>query len=322
VVVLECADEHDEARSVVDAVMALDPGLHRRRTGIAVLARTHAHLALLRDRLTDAGVPVRTDQLPPAMHDLVAATARLDAPRLREWAHDALDGDDAAARRVAEAVIDYLREHPSGDGTGWRTWVTTTAPFGGGTDGIDLLTFHGAKGREWHAVVVTGVETGSVPHRSATTNTERAEERRLLYVALTRATDRLVVTWAARRGGYERRRSPYLDDLVVEVDEIAPPPAPAAPRDRTVDDRLERLHTWRAHAARAAGVLPDHLLDDDQLRILARRPPVDARGLAEATGIGAITATRLLPGILASLSSTGDQAGSTATGATSTTTGA
>ena len=62
-----------------------------------------------------------------------------------------------------------------------------------------MLTFHGAKGREWHTVLLVGCETSLVPHRSATTNAARAEEARLLYVAVTRATDELIVNWARRR---------------------------------------------------------------------------------------------------------------------------
>ena len=54
----------------------------------------------------------------------------------------------------------------------------------GSSTGVELLTFHAAKGREWHTVVVTGVETGLVPHRSATTVDAKAEEARLLHVAM------------------------------------------------------------------------------------------------------------------------------------------
>ena len=113
--------------------------------------------------------------------------------RLRSWAHDLLDGlhpdgDRAVLTpeqlRVAESVLDFLREQPLGDGVAYRSWVSTTDPFDLRDDrGVELLTFHGSKGREWHTVFVTGVETGLVPIRSATTGAQRAEEARLLYVA-------------------------------------------------------------------------------------------------------------------------------------------
>ena len=59
--------------------------------------------------------------------------------------------------RVAESVLDFLREQPLGDGVAYRSWVSTTDPFDLRDDrGVELLTFHGAKGREWHTVFVTG----------------------------------------------------------------------------------------------------------------------------------------------------------------------
>ena len=83
--------------------------------------------------------------------------------------------------RVAESVLDFLREQPLGDGVAYRSWVSTTDPFDLRDDrGVELLTFHGSKGREWHTVFVTGVETGLVPIRSATTAAQRGEEARLL----------------------------------------------------------------------------------------------------------------------------------------------
>ncbi|MCU0260417.1 MAG: ATP-dependent helicase [Ilumatobacteraceae bacterium] len=300
--VVACTDEHHEAATVVEIVLAADPSLLRRRRGLAVLARTHAQLAELRGQLVEAGVSIRSDVLPPPLRAAVGEAARCDAAHLRAWANDALD-HDGPHRLVAEAVLDFLREHPAGDGAGFRTWVATTAPFGGDDlEGIELLTFHGAKGREWHSVVVTGVETGLVPHRTATTIGEQAEERRLLYVALTRATDELTVTWASRRGGYQRRRSPFLEGLALpEPPPAVAPPLPTARRDRTRADRLDRLRAWRAHAARAAAVLPEHLLSDDQLRHLVDDPPGTAEELAATTGVGVLTARRLLPGLLAAL---------------------
>ncbi len=108
-----------------------------------------------------------------------------------------------AERRVATALLDFLRDQPRGDGAEFRSWIATTNPFDDrSTNGVDLLTFHASKGREWHTVFVTGLEASLMPHKSATTAADKAEEARLLYVAITRATDALVLTRAARRGGY------------------------------------------------------------------------------------------------------------------------
>ena len=83
---------------------------------------------------------------------------------------------------------------------------------------VELATFHRAKGLEWDAVSVVGLEEGFVPIIHAATPTAVAEERRLLYVALTRAARTLECSWARSRtmaGGraMERRPSPWLDDL-------------------------------------------------------------------------------------------------------------
>ena len=81
-----------------------------------------------------------------------------------------------------------------------------------------MATFHRAKGLEWEAVSVVGLEEGFVPIIHATTSESLAEERRLLYVALTRAARVLECSWARRRTmgsgrAMDRRPSAWLDEL-------------------------------------------------------------------------------------------------------------
>jgi DNA helicase-2/ATP-dependent DNA helicase PcrA len=193
-------------------------------------------------------------------------------------------------------VLDFLREQPLADGATFRAWVATTNPFDdASTDGVDLLSFHAAKGREWHTVVVSGVESSLVPHKSAGTVQAKAEEGRLLYVALTRATDRLLVTHAARRGGYARSVSPFVADLDLEAPTPAPPPARVRAK---VDPLATSLRAWRDESARRLGILPPQLCSDRDLASIARERPQSAEELAAATSFGTITAERLAPQIL------------------------
>ncbi len=75
-------------------------------------------------------------------------------------------------------------------------------------DGVTVATLHAAKGLEWPVVFVIGCAEGSLPIVYADTDERIAEERRLFYVGMTRAADRLVVSWALTRTGAGRHREP------------------------------------------------------------------------------------------------------------------
>ncbi|HZB39594.1 MAG TPA: ATP-dependent helicase [Ilumatobacter sp.] len=305
------SDEHVEAAAVARTIARLDPSLVR-GSHVAVLARTNAQLQPIARALGTVGVGVReaVHGAGSPLRPVVAQVYRLgDGPQLRTWAQDALESaddsaepDDSPQRVVARVVLDFLRAHPIGDGPAFRAWVDATDPFGESTQGVELLTFHGAKGREWHTVLLVGCETSLVPHRSATTNAARAEEARLLYVAVTRATDVLIVNWAQRRGGYRRRVTPLLEGFVSATAEVVPPPRELVAAPRTERDlALDRLTAWRADAARAAGILPQEVCPDAVLSAIVDHPPADAGGLDALTGMGVLTSRRLFPGIAAAL---------------------
>jgi DNA helicase-2/ATP-dependent DNA helicase PcrA len=89
-------------------------------------------------------------------------------------------------------------------------------------DAPTLLTLHSAKGLEFPVVLITGLEEGLLPHsRSFDEPEEMAEERRLAYVGLTRAKDRLFLTYAFRRSRYGSSEatvpSRFLDDIPDEL---------------------------------------------------------------------------------------------------------
>jgi DNA helicase-2/ATP-dependent DNA helicase PcrA len=325
-------DEDAEARLVAGSIVRLDPNLIR-SGAVAVLARTNAQLSTFGTALGSLGIPVRrsaTASGTPLQVAVRQASMLGSASQLRAWAHDMLDAHDAlltvqaeqviahegvdrrakaqadravdeleAERRVATALLDYLRDQQLGDGAGFRSWVAMTNPFDDrSTDGVDLLTFHASKGREWHAVYVTGVETSLVPHKSATTAATRAEEGRLLYVAATRASDRLTLSWAERRGGYARKPSPFISDLDLSEPEAMPPPSALRRRRAKIDPLLAALQEWRDIAARQADVLPIQLCSDRDLKAIARTKPTTVAELATATSFGAIMAERLSEQIL------------------------
>jgi len=301
-------DADAEAAAVASEVAASDPDLIR-ASRLAVLARTNRQCIVIVAALEQVGVPVMQRRLRPGeLRDALDHVQRLTAHGLRTWAHDTVEaaGDGSVHRdrlRVADAVFAFCRDHPDGDGTALRAWVHTTDPFDVRADaGVEVLTFHAAKGREWFRVWVTGAESGLMPHRGATTVAARHEEARLAYVALTRATDECRISWAERRGGYRRERSRFLDDFVSTGPIAAPPPQNIIDDDRRADagrrtEMLEALHLWRDHAAHRAGILPDAICSVRHLGLLAENRPASADAFGSLTGIGPLTAARLYPSL-------------------------
>ncbi|MEZ5259135.1 MAG: ATP-dependent helicase [Ilumatobacteraceae bacterium] len=254
------------------------PGVHWR--SMAVLARTNQQLEALDAALAQQGIPVASARAADTDDDaevarLLGTARRLpSAEQLVAWGRD-LDevADDApldpaararwlARRRVAAGVQRFVRIVPRGTGGGFAEWFEVS---GGGidqestADAVALLTFHAAKGREWRSVAIAGVEAGLVPHSTARTPEAAAEEIRLLYVAMTRASDHLLVTWAAERNRRPARRSALLDGIVSTSTPFVPAPPPPRVHRTIAAERLPALvvlEAWRGRAARAAGVAP------------------------------------------------------------------
>ncbi|MFI6579997.1 ATP-dependent DNA helicase UvrD2 [Embleya sp. NPDC050493] len=82
-------------------------------------------------------------------------------------------------------------------------------------EGVTLASLHAAKGLEWDAVFLVGLNEGMMPIAYADTPDKIEEERRLLYVGVTRARERLTLSWALARtpGGRPRKASRFLDGL-------------------------------------------------------------------------------------------------------------
>ncbi len=133
--------------------------------------------------------------------------------------------DEARAHR--DALLELGREYLAAVGGAggvaeFSTWLDV-ATSGSTTEaaGVDLVTFHRAKGLEWGLVFVTGLERGLVPISWAVSEAAQAEERRLLHVALSRAEDELHCSWARTRTVGSRRAarepSPWIEVLEHEA---------------------------------------------------------------------------------------------------------
>ena len=233
------ADDNTEASAIAAACWqnhAAGVPWHR----MAVLFRTNAQSSRFETAFTRRGVPFRIgegqrfatrapvrallDQLREAEQNLAG---RPFAHHLADLAADegAVESDEVRTHR--DALLDLGRDYleavgGAGSVTEFATWLdTATGGESSGAHGVDLVTFHRAKGLEWTVVFVTGLERGLVPISWSTTAAAQAEERRLLHVALSRAEDELHCSWAQARSVGVRRAarepSPWLGLLEREA---------------------------------------------------------------------------------------------------------
>ena len=155
---------------------------------------------------------------------------------------------DQAAEQAAAGVTDLGAFVDDLD----RRAAEQHAPVAGG---VTLATMHAAKGLEWDAVFVVGVCEGTLPITYADTPTAIEEERRLLYVGITRARRSLAVSWARARnpgGRATRKPSRFLDPLLPDVRPASSRTAPAAARSSAAASAASRWPPRRRRSAAAA----------------------------------------------------------------------
>ncbi len=354
-------DEPAEANAVAARCRSLiDAGTPAKE--IAVLFRTNAQSEAYEKALTEAAVPYVVQgaerfferaEVRQAMVALRSATrsipgetplpaAVVEALAAVGWAPDAPPAGGAARERweALAALVQLAEEYaatpelvPIGEAASVERPVTLTdfteelarraaqqhVPT---VDGVTLASLHSAKGLEWDAVFLVGLAEGTLPTTYAKTVEQVEEERRLLYVGITRARQWLWLSYAAARspGGRARRPSRFLPQLdrsggteragvspggprrperrrtqivscrICGATLLAGPDrklgrCPTCPSD--IDDELhERLREWRQRVAGAQRVPAYVVFTDATLTALAERRPGRSEELIAIAGIG------------------------------------
>ena len=167
--------------------------------------------------------------------------------------------------------------------------------------GVTLASLHAAKGLEWQVVFLPGLTDGTVPIIYAQTDEAVEEERRLLYVGVTRARERLYLSWSlARSPGGRRTRKPsrFLADLTGRAARGPVSRAARPRRGREHERDPGRRPAVRAAARMAAGVAKDQgvpayvVFSDATLQAIAARRPASRSELAGVPGVGAVKLDR------------------------------
>ena len=160
--------------------------------------------------------------------------------------------------------------------------------------GVTLASLHVAKGLEWEAVFLIGVSEGLMPINHAETPEGVAEERRLLYVGITRAKTHLYISYAKNRptGRGVRKRSRFFDGIwpQPEVTERARG-RHRKQRKREADDDVDpeiyqRLSQWRTQVAQQIDKPAFTVFHDSTLASIASVQPSTLRQLALIRGVG------------------------------------
>ena len=345
----EHPDEVDEAESVAAAIrLLLDGGTPA--SEVAVLFRINAQSEAFEEALAARGIPY---VVRGAERFFQRPEVRQAVTLLRGGARSAEDGGGRGAELVEQtrAVVAGMGWSPEAPATRgnvrdrWESLQALTdlaASFAAANDqaslgdfvddldrraaeqhapvaeGVTIATLHTAKGLEWDAVFLCGVVEGTLPITYAMDSpTAVEEERRLLYVGMTRARSQLSVSWAQARnpgGRASRRPSRFLDDLRPQVasDQVKAKGARGKAKQSvcrickgplgsvaerkvgrcagcpsTYDEALfEELRTWRSETAKAESVPAYVVFTDLTLQAIAEVRPTSGQQLLSITGIG------------------------------------
>jgi DNA helicase II / ATP-dependent DNA helicase PcrA len=319
----EHPDEPAEAAAVAARCRALvDAGTPAAE--IAVLFRINAQSEVYENALTEAGVPyvlrggARFFERPEvreavlllrgaaaAGHEpgMLVPTVR-DVLASRGWVEHRPPPGGAARDRwqslaaLVDLAVDLVEADPTLDLARFVAHLAerADAQHAPTVQGVTLASMHAAKGLEWDVVFVVGLVDGVLPIAQSLSRPEAVEEeRRLLYVAVTRAREDLTLSWSlARNPGAKRARprSRFLTGVVPESGPSAPPARRPAKRAKVVlegeaGELFERLRTWRSRTAQEASVPAYVVFTDATLQAIAESRPSTLRELSALPGIGA-----------------------------------
>jgi DNA helicase-2/ATP-dependent DNA helicase PcrA len=302
-----CSTPEEQGMLVAERVRALvQAGVPHEEQ--AVLVRTNARAADFEETFHDAGIPFQgasllsRDAARRMMKALgygstteVAATVRAlaDEQGLLTSPPEKLGEREQTRQADLARLVRLAEQFDDGQRTVADFAASLQDRFGASAGrGVHLLTLHRAKGLEFEAVYIPRLEEGELPSRRARGD-ELDDERRLLYVGMTRAKRHLLVTWSGKS-------SRFLEEMGIR------PGASVSPDPKT-KQKLEAtpavlaLKEWRLARAREEEVPAYVVFNDRTLAELIRMAPRTIAELAEVPGIGPAKLERYGSELLAAL---------------------
>jgi ATP-dependent DNA helicase UvrD/PcrA len=296
-----CEDAEAEVASIVGNIATY----HREGVPyeeIAVLYRINSRSEEFEEALSEAGIPYQVRGgaflTRPAARGMIRAlrssSARpvgivrevAEAQGLAAALPEGIGAEEVTRQGDLARFVRLADEF--GEGTVTEFLADLQSRFGAEAQGrgVNLMTYHRAKGLEFEVVFLPRLEEAELPFKLARGPEALAEERRLLYVGMTRAKRHLEITWSGKQ-------SRFLAELGVEEPE----------RPASDDPTVVALKAWRLERARKDEVPAFVVFHDSTLEEIARSRPKELWQLAKIAGVGPTKLERYGDEVLATLGS-------------------